>query len=189
MIEQIIFILAILVLYSVAEYLIHKAIHPESTDTGSFLITKPYLIAYSCGMIEYVIGQYFFPFKSNWSNPIKIFGIICIIIGLYIRFAAILTAQKSFTHRLRYRKTEEHKLITHGIYHYIRHPGYFGFFVFALGTQIFYLNPISVAGFTYVLWHFFNDRIISEENALIFMFGDEYVKYKEVTPTWIPLIP
>lgn len=181
-------LLFILVCYHVAEYLIHKMHHPNMTDKGSFLITPEYLIAFSVGLTEYFIARYFWPWKSNLNSASFWFGTLCVFVGLYIRFAGILTAGKSFTHMVQYEKRKEHKLITHGIYKYIRHPGYLGFFVFAVGTQIALKNVISTLGFIFVLWHFFSDRIKSEEQALIYMFPGEYEAYRKRTPTYIPFI-
>lgn len=40
-----------------------------------------------------------------------------------------------------------------------RHPSYFGFFYWAMGTQIALANPVSTLVFAIVLWRFFNRRI------------------------------
>jgi protein-S-isoprenylcysteine O-methyltransferase len=101
----------------------------------------------------------------------------------------MITAQASFTHAIQYQVRQEHKLITHGIYHYIRHPGYLGWFLWAPATQLMLMNPICFVLFLGWAWYFFNDRIPHEEEVLIdTMFGDAYRKYRERTPTWIPFI-
>jgi len=186
---QLISLLFLLVLYHFAEYIIHKIIHPKETDTRSFLITREYLIAFSVGIIEFLVGNIFFSHtKTNPNNPIIWIGLIFILIGLFIRFSAILTARKSFTHELADFKKKEHILITWGIYKYIRHPGYLGFLVFAVGTQIFLCNVISTIGFAAVLWYFFDRRIRYEERTLIEFFGNDYIEYRKKTPTLIPFI-
>jgi protein-S-isoprenylcysteine O-methyltransferase len=78
--------------------------------------------------------------------------------------------------------------VTYGVYRYIRHPGYFGFFVFALGTQTMLQNPVTIVVFAVVLWRFFSERIRAEERGLISMFGREYELYRDRTPTWLPFI-
>jgi protein-S-isoprenylcysteine O-methyltransferase len=79
-------------------------------------------------------------------------------------------------------------LITQGIYHWIRHPGYLGFYVFAVGTQIALKNAFAVVVYIVVLWRFFHDRIVWEEGCLVDMFGADYRRYRGNTPTWIPFI-
>jgi protein-S-isoprenylcysteine O-methyltransferase len=101
---------------------------------------------------------------------------------------AQLTARKAFTQHLAYERVEGHKLVTNGIYSVVRHPGYLGMFYFAVGTQIFLRNPVSLVVFVSVLWKFFKDRIEEEEMALVAMFGDDYIEYREKTKTFIPFI-
>ncbi|OHS93303.1 hypothetical protein TRFO_11930 [Tritrichomonas foetus] len=185
---QLLSLIFVLTTYSCAEYIIHKIHHPDTTEVNSFLITKDYLIAYTCGVVEYLIERYFWPSKSDPHSIMIYIGYALIAVGLYIRFAAIITAGKSFTHLVQLRKTKDHVLITHGIYKYIRHPGYLGFLIFAVGTQIMLKNFFSVIGFYIVLWNFFNRRIAYEERGLIDMFGQEYRDYRDRTPTWIPFI-
>ncbi|KAK8895768.1 hypothetical protein M9Y10_013653 [Tritrichomonas musculus] len=178
----------VLVCYHVAEYLLAKHYHPKETKSSSFLITPEYLIAFTVGLIEYFIERHFWPeFKTNSSSLVLWFGVLMIIVGLYIRFSAILTAGKSFNHVIQ-DESKGNKLITHGIYKYVRHPGYLGFFIFAVGTQIMLKNIISTIGFIAVLWYFFYDRIIYEERFLVQMYGKDYIEYRNKTPTWIPFI-
>ena len=39
-------------------------------------------------------------------------------------------------------KIKEHVLVTNGIYKIFRHPGYFGFYLWALGTQVRFLLDV-----------------------------------------------
>ncbi|EAY22684.1 hypothetical protein TVAG_476130 [Trichomonas vaginalis G3] len=182
-------LLFVLICYHVAEYVIHKAIHPDITDKRSFLITWQYLVAFSVGCIEYFIESLkFYNFKHNKSNPMIWIGAFSIIIGLYIRFAAILHAGKAFTHQLSRAKRPDHKLVTDGIYKYIRHPGYLGFFIFAIGTQVFLSNILSPVAFAVTLWYFFKRRIADEEYTLYTFFGNDYLRYRSKTPTYFPFI-
>ena len=61
-----------------------------------------------------------FPFEiSFW----QIIGLILLFTGLSIRWVSIHTLKKYFTANLTIQ--EDHKLITTGIYKYIRHPSYY----------------------------------------------------------------
>lgn len=177
-------LIVILTAYSIAEYLLQKHFHPDTTDRSSFLITPEYAIAFGSGIVEFLIERYFFPYKSSNSNIFIYIGFVCIVVGLTIRFSAILHAGKSFTHRIAFSKKPEHKLVTDGIYRYIRHPSYLGFLIFAVGSQVYLTNPICVIGFYIKLYSFFSQRIRIEEEYLIKMFPD-YVDYRAKTPTWM----
>ena len=182
---QILFLIVVLFLYSVAEYLLQKHFHPETTNRDNFLITKDYVLAFSFGILELIIESIWFPIKNTPTNPFFIIGLVMIFVGLTMRFSAILHAGKSFDHRIQYRKKADHKLITDGIYKYVRHPSYLGFLIFAVGTQVFYSNPISIVGFYIVLYKFFKARIEEEERALCRIFPGDYEKYRAKTRTWM----
>eukprot|EP01027_Heterolobosea_sp_BB2_P007303 GEZU01010887.1.p1 GENE.GEZU01010887.1~~GEZU01010887.1.p1 ORF type:complete len:145 (-),score=24.81 GEZU01010887.1:34-468(-) len=142
----------------------------------------------SLAVAEYFIESYFFPdFKPRfWS--ISVLGFFLCLIGDSMRKAAMLTGKASFTHQIKYYKRQEHKLITHGIYRYVRHPGYLGWFIWSVGTQILLCNPVCSVIFFAWSAYFFYDRIPYEEKYLIRFFGDEYVRYRDRTPTYLPFV-
>jgi len=100
----------------------------------------------------------------------------------------MVTAGMAFTHYIQERRRSGHNLVKHGIYAYIRHPGYLGWFIWAPATQLILMNPICVVAFTIVAWYFFYDRIPYEEETLIDMFGNEYIEYRKKVPSYIPFI-
>jgi hypothetical protein len=52
-----------------------------------------------------------------------------------------------------------HVLVKSGLYGYLRHPSYFGFFWWGLGTQLVLGNAVCFVGYALVLWRFFSSRI------------------------------
>ena len=112
----------------------------------------------------------------------------------------MVQASSNFSHKIATEKTSSHTLVTSGIYAFVRHPSYFGFFWWSVGTQIFLANPLSTVIFMAVLWKFFSSRIRyvcgstladvsrQEELLLIKFFGDEYVDYRKKVGVWIPFI-
>ncbi|PNH01695.1 putative protein-S-isoprenylcysteine O-methyltransferase [Tetrabaena socialis] len=116
-------------------------------------------------------------------------GVALIILGEGIRKTGMVTARSNFTHNIRVQQSDAHSLVTHGIYRYIRHPGYLGWYVWCIGTQVLLCNPASCVAFAVVAWRFFRGRIQYEEYFLRRFFGAEYDEYAARTPTWIPLIP
>ncbi|CAF4396864.1 unnamed protein product, partial [Adineta steineri] len=83
---------------------------------------------------------------------------------------------------------KEHRLITHGIYNYYRHPSYVGWFWWACGTQILLANPISFLLYLIATWLFFSERIAYEEGTLIRFYGELYRDYQKRVPVGIPFI-
>jgi protein-S-isoprenylcysteine O-methyltransferase len=160
----------------------HHVLHPESNDSNSLSFSVQLVLAAICPVIEHLLF-----FHSN--SLLISFGLIMMIVGVAIRWGAILTANTNFHLFVQTSRTADHVLVKTGVYRYIRHPAYFGFYVFAIGTQLFLTNVASLIVYIIFLFNFFSKRIRYEEKWLIRMFGDEYVEYRKATPTWIPFIP
>lgn len=79
---------------------------------------------------------------------------------------AMLQAGKNFNHKIQTSKQRDHELVTSGVYAYVRHPSYLGFWCWGLGTQVVAGNSICLAGYAVVLWRFFSDRIERELSFL-----------------------
>jgi len=98
------------------------------------------------------------------------------------------TCGKNFNHMIQHKKTESHVLVTKGIYKYLRHPSYFGFYYWSIGTQLLLGNIISTFAFGIASWFFFNRRIPYEEQTLIRFFPEDYKTYMSRSYIGIPLI-
>lgn len=79
-------------------------------------------------------------------------------------------------------------MVTSGVYAYFRHPSYFGWSVWALGTQLVLCNPISFIAYAVAAYLFFKDRIPYEEFKLTEFFGQEYRDYAKRVPIRIPFV-
>uniref|UniRef100_A0A5B7B0Q5 Protein-S-isoprenylcysteine O-methyltransferase n=1 Tax=Davidia involucrata TaxID=16924 RepID=A0A5B7B0Q5_DAVIN len=179
--------LAIIFFHS-SEYILAIIIHGKSNVTlGSLLISKHYILAMICSLLEYFLEIYFLPeLKEHWW--ISNFGLAMVVIGEIIRKTAILTAGQAFTHLIKIYHEEHHKLVTHGVYRFVRHPGYCGFFIWSVGTQIMLCNPISTIAFAIVVWQFFSKRIPSEEYFLRQFFGSQYDEYAHRVSSGVPFV-
>ncbi|KAJ1564251.1 hypothetical protein HK096_008912 [Nowakowskiella sp. JEL0078] len=98
-------------------------------------------------------------------------GLILALTGQTLRTVAQLTAGSSFTHQIATYKRLDHILVTSGIYRYLRHPSYTGFFYWGVGLQLMMFNPVCFLGYSVALWVFFKDRIEEEEQGLVLIPG------------------
>lgn len=189
-IEQVALVLfcVTIVIFHTSEVLLVFCIEPEELTPNSALLSPPYLIAMGCGLAEYLARQKLVPQYAIWRLSVGV-GMVMIIVGESLRKAAWLTAGTSFTHLIKFRRRSEHELVTNGVYSIVRHPGYLGWMIWAVGTQVLLSNIICSIGFTIVAWRFFRERIEIEESYLISMFGDRYEQYRKSVPTRIPGIP
>ncbi|XP_061356045.1 protein-S-isoprenylcysteine O-methyltransferase A-like isoform X2 [Gastrolobium bilobum] len=171
-----------------SEYFLALVIHGRSRVTlKSFLISKNYLFAMIFSLLEYIIEIVLFPeLKEYWV--ISDLGLAMVVIGEVIRKMAIITAGQAFTHLIKVYHDEHHQLITHGIYRFVRHPGYCGFLIWSVGTQIMLCNPISTIAFAVVVWRFFAKRIPYEEYFLRQFFGAKYEEYAQQVMSGVPFV-
>ncbi|TRX94533.1 hypothetical protein FHL15_004688 [Xylaria flabelliformis] len=161
----------------------------------SFLLTAnwpAYAIAHVAASLECLLTNLLFPNRA-WApfysgHILLLLGLIVVFVGQAARSLAMVQAGPSFNHQIQRKKKEDHELVTTGIYSFLRHPAYFGFFYWGIGTQLVLGNPICFAGYIIVLWRFFSSRIKSEERDLVRFFEDDYVDYKKRVGTGIPFI-
>ena len=161
----------------------------------SFLLTAnwpSYAIAHSAAFVECTFVSLVFP-SRNWApfgtGPLLLaIGLLMVLIGQIVRSAAMMHAGASFNHRVQSRKKASHELITTGIYSVFRHPSYFGFFYWGLGTQLVIGNVLCFFAYAAVLWFFFSRRIHHEEAKLVEFFKDDYTQYRKRVGTKIPFI-
>lgn len=161
----------------------------------SFLLTAnwpSYAIAHSAAFMECAIVSIFFPNRSwtpfGMAPWFLALGLFLTLIGQVVRSVAMLQAGASFNHMVQTRKADSHRLVKSGIYSIFRHPSYFGFFYWGLGTQMVLGNVICFVGYTAVLWLFFSRRIRHEEAKLIEFFKDDYIQYRKNVGTRMPFI-
>ncbi|KAL1925575.1 uncharacterized protein VTP21DRAFT_458 [Calcarisporiella thermophila] len=184
-----IFIAAISV-FHVLEYFATALYNPSKLSLDSFLINHSiaYTAAHTAGIVEFLVELYLFPQWKRGFSIISWTGFFILLIGQVARTLAMLHAKSNFSHQIVDFKTPHHQLVTTGIFKYLRHPSYFGFYYWALGTQIMLRNPLCVLGFLPVLHNFFSSRIEYEEHTLVRFFGHDYRAYRSRTPTYIPFI-
>ena len=115
-------------------------------------------------------------------------GFALTVLGQATRTTAMAQAGSNFNHVVQAKKKEGHELVTHGVYAWLRHPSYFGFYWWGLGTQVVLGNGVCLVGYTIALWRFFRDRIEKEERFLVRFFGEEYLRYRERTVVGIPFL-
>jgi protein-S-isoprenylcysteine O-methyltransferase Ste14 len=77
------------------------------------------------------------------------------------------------------------KLVTSGLYRYIRHPQYVGFLLITLGLNVQWLTIITFALWPILVLLYRRLGKIEDREAEA-KYGNEFRKYKEVVPGWFP---
>ena len=181
--------LSALSLFHFLEYYITAAYNPSSAGVSAFLLSSngsAYNVAHSLALLECALHFYFRPEtpfmapssylrrpsfdpegNATQSPVIPVFlGFMMMAFGQLARTVAMIRAGSNFNHIVQTTQKQDHVLVTDGIYRVLRHPSYFGFWWWGLGTQVLLGNGICLVGYTFVLWRFFNHRIWGESVIL-----------------------
>ncbi|KAI2642839.1 Isoprenylcysteine carboxyl methyltransferase family-domain-containing protein [Xylaria nigripes] len=186
------FFIAALSIFHFLEFWTTAKYNTSVADIESFLLTAnwpAYAIAHTAASLECLFTKLLFPNRA-WApyysgHVLLLVGLILVFVGQTARSLAMIQAGKSFNHTIQREKKDDHELITTGVYSFLRHPSYFGFFYWAVGTQLVLGNPICFLGYVIVLWKFFAGRVKHEEVQLVRFFGKEYTEYKKRVGTGI----
>jgi len=118
---------------------------------------------------------------ANYSLPVWAgwLGVILILLALFVFWRSHADLGLNWSPSLEIRT--EHKLITNGIFGYIRHPMYASQWIWVIAQPLLIQNWI--AGFLdlFVFIAFYFLRVRAEEKMMLDTFGDEYHDYMNKT--------
>lgn len=165
------FFLATLSLFHFLEFWTHARYNlPNATISTFLLFTNgiAYNAAHTTAMLETILTSIYAPKWQNHFDHVwmQLLGLALVIVGQACRTAAMVTAGTNFHHFVQTKQREGHQLVTHGIYAWLRHPSYFGFFWWAVGTQLVLGNLACFVLYNIILWRFFYRRIKGKDELL-----------------------
>ncbi|XP_043277373.1 protein-S-isoprenylcysteine O-methyltransferase [Venturia canescens] len=181
--------MAVMATFHYSEFLSIAWTNPSAISIDSFILqhSVPYVVAACVSWIEFLVEHHFYPSLKELSI-ISYIGLAICVSGEALRKIAMFTAKQNFNHIIQTEKSTDHKLITHGVYRFCRHPSYVGWFYWSIGTQLILKNPICLLAYAVASWSFFHDRILIEEITLLTFFGEAYVEYQKKVGTGLPFI-
>jgi len=115
--------------FHMQEYLLTAAYRPDTLNFDNFLLnhSKLYQLMTSLSWLEYFVESAIMPSAKRWG-PVSTVGLGLSLLGLGTRAVAMATASSNFSHIIEEERRQDHMLVTHGVYAYLRHPAYFGYF-------------------------------------------------------------
>jgi protein-S-isoprenylcysteine O-methyltransferase Ste14 len=124
------------------------------------------------------------PRMLGGAHTLKTASVIVMLIGLGIRWMAIITLGKSFSSNVAIQDSQQ--VTRTGLYRFVRHPSYLGlllvFLAIGLHSRDWLGMVVVLVPTTAALLY----RIHIEEAALVEAFGDEYVAYSKATKRLLP---
>lgn len=188
--------------FHLLEYLFALTFHPMDCTSDSFLLfqNKKETLALSASFLEYFIEKallaipftrkrlpsFFLNIKGN--PKLYVPAAVSVLLFQMVRTVAMWTAGYNFHHYIRDNPDPEQTLTTNGIYSWLRHPSYFGWFYWAISTQLVLGNPLCTVIYAALTWYTFNTRIKFEEETLVRDFGRAYWEYRSRVGVGIPFI-
>ena len=123
-------------------------------------------------------------FATGGASVITIVGEVVAVAGIALRVWAILTLDRFFTFVVGI--VPGQRVVQHGPYRKLRHPGYAGALLALLGVGMVLANWLSLLVLVLVPTLVLSVRITVEEAALAGLLGAEYLAYAGRTARLIP---
>ena len=151
-------------------------------DRGSLLILFPVVFA-SCWWATWY-GDTHLHTMLGGAHWLKTAGLVMLILGLGLRWTAILTLGTKFSTNVAIHARQT--LRTTGPYRWVRHPSYTGMLVIFTAIGLYERNWISLGILLIFPTAALLYRIYVEEKALAEAFGEQYLNYRKVTWRLLP---
>ena len=166
------FFFGILALFHFLEFYTTAAHNTPAAGVSAFLLTSngsAYNIAHSLAALETLLSHSVLRYPGVLPAPVQTsklaIGVGLVVVGQVARSVAMAQAGTNFNHTVQSHRKQGHELVTRGIYAWLRHPSYFGFFWWGIGSQLVLGNVVCLIGYALVLWRFFSARIASTSCA------------------------
>ncbi len=124
-----------------------------------------------------------FPLPLSY-NAHQYAGLSFVLLGLLIRFYAVYNLGRLFNTRISIRKS--HRLVTHGLYRFVRHPSYSGLICSFAGVGVAMGDLLSILFLLVPLYVALIKRVKIEERVLLHRFGSDFERYRRKTSCFIP---
>jgi len=122
-----------------------------------------------------------------WDKPIvSYFGLLILIVGSAISVTGRAQLARFGSGVLHIE--DDHRLITTGVFRYIRHPVYAGGILGLVGIYMAFRSIIMLILVSTLYFIVIRHRMLFEEEMLVDEFGDEYREYMKRTKRLIPFL-
>lgn len=181
-----ILIIIVSALWLGTEIILTRTRHSQPTDlrfdrSSLRVLWTTILISVTIGVL---LGSQRVGYFGAGSRVFPSVGIVIVVCGLLVRWFAIASLKRQFTVDVSIR--EDHRIVSSGIYRFVRHPAYAGSMLSFLGLGFFFADYLSILTIFLPICSAFLYRIHVEEKTLMATFGDEYRHYCDSTKRLIP---
>jgi len=144
-------------------------------DSGQMILLVTFLVVW-------ILDSFVLNYTNFIAGYISIYirtavAVVVLILGGYIAMAG---------HNILFKEIREKPgVIRNGIFNKVRHPLYLGSIMFFLGLLLFSCSLVSLGVFVIIVI-FYHHIARYEEKLLLEKFGDDYARYIDEVPMWLP---
>jgi protein-S-isoprenylcysteine O-methyltransferase Ste14 len=187
-----------IIMIVVASWLIYRYLAPRNwREWAGAGVVQAFIIAlyaemYGFPLTIYVLVRIFgldrrYVSASLWSTLLGM-GETGMMISMLIGYGFLIVGIGLFIEGWRevYHARQENRLVTNGLYAFVRHPQYLGLFIGLFGEGVVHWPTIFSVGLFPVIVVVYSLLACREERAMLARFGDEYRVYMSKVPMFIP---
>jgi len=156
-----------------------KVVQEEKDDRSFWVILPGMLVAFFAPPLEFMYWH-LLP-HPLWG---QIAGLVLVFAALVLRLWTRAHIRGLYSGHVEIQT--EHKLVQTGPYRWVRHPGYTGLLLMALGVAVGYFSLIGVVAIFVLLIPGLAYRMQVEERLLAVQFGEEYYNFSRRSKKLIP---
>ena len=148
-------------------------------------------LAFGLPFIGLVFGYMLLPRLQAWAEvPLPLWarwsGVVLCVFAIPLIWWVHRALDENFSLRLHVR--DEHTLVTHGPYRWVRHPMYTVLYIFSIALFLLTGNWLIGGMFLGSLTLIVVTRLANEEAVMLETFGDEYHNYMKRSGRFLPRI-
>lgn len=151
-----------------------------------------YAEMYGFPLTIYLLSRYFGLDKTNlnaslWSTLLGL-GETGMMIAMLLGYAFVFLGIGIFFQGWRqvHRARQQNRLVTDGLYRFVRHPQYTGLFIALFGEGIVHWPTLFSVGLFPIIVFAYVRLAKKEEQRVLKEFGEEYQAYQQRVPMFIP---
>jgi protein-S-isoprenylcysteine O-methyltransferase Ste14 len=181
-----IIVVAVSALWLGSEIFLTRMLHSQPTDRAfdKSSLRILWITILTSVTIGVLLGFQHVGYFGDGSRIYPAVGLVVIMGGLVTRWIAIYSLKHQFTVDVAI--TTDHRIVSEGIYRFVRHPAYSGSLLSFLGLGLYFANYLTILIIVIPITSAFLYRIHVEERVLIDTFGDKYIHYCASTKRLIP---
>ena len=144
----------------------------------------PPVVGLVCALIMWLVNRVFT--GLDFKLPLTIFIALGLsAIAVCIDISALLTFRASRTTINPMKPESTSELVEGGVYSFSRNPMYLGLAIILCAWGIYLGNLVSLLLLPVFIWYITIFQIIPEEEMMVNLFNEKYIKYKQRVRRWI----